>query len=430
MTPPLFCSLDSAAIVERIRAATFSICYASPGIQIEPAKVEAVGRVNGPNLITVCLDFDERVMRMGFGEVAAVKHLRDAGIAVKSTPGLRTGLLIVDNLGYIFTPTALYLEAEDRPTDAPNAMRLSKGQVTEALARLSLEAKAIAIALAKTDQEKQYIKEQAIEVPSAKVTDEEFATVNGRLEKAPPVKFDVARQVRVFTAYLQYVELKLTGAAIQRHRLSIPASIQRLGGSKDIEGRLRTTFDLIEKGGPLSSEALEEMLTDIRNNLTRSLGKDHGRVVLKAAKPHFEQRIAAFKDELKVHQEKIEKELQAHLDDTRKQVVNYFLPRVVASPPDAMRGQFLKFEEADARAWLDGELDRVLPMAETLIQKMQLEVRYKDVTFETLNGKDFLDAVKVAFPNLDWDKAYEDFRAAGRRLDPGQVLLVFVTRVS
>jgi hypothetical protein len=417
ITPPLFCSLDSAAIVESIRAATFSICYASPGIQIEPAKaiVEAARRVNGPNLITVCLDFDERVMRMGFGDIAAVKHLRDARIAVNSTPGLRTGLVIVDNLGYIFTPTALYLEAEGRTTDAPNAMRLTKDQVTGALARLSPEAKAIAIALAKTDQEKQYIKEQAIEVPSAKVTDEEFATVNRRLEEVPPVNFDVARQVRVFTAYLQYVELKLTGAAIQRHRLSIPASIQRLGGSKDIEGRLKTTFDLIEKGGGLSSKALEGMLTDIRNNFTPSLGKDHGRVVLKAAKSHFEQRLAAFRDELKVHQEKVEKKLQAQLDDTRKQIVDYFVPRVVASPPDAMRGQFLKFEAADARAWLDGELDRVFPKAETLIQKMQLDVCYKDVTFETLNREAFLDAVRTAFPHFDWDKAYEDFRAAGEK---------------
>jgi len=51
-----------------------------------------------------------------------------------------------------------------------------------------------------------------------------FAAVERRLEEAPPVRFDVARQVRVFNAYLQYVELKLTGAAIQRHRLSIPSS--------------------------------------------------------------------------------------------------------------------------------------------------------------------------------------------------------------
>jgi hypothetical protein len=115
------------------------------------------------------------------------------------------------------------------------------------------------------------------------------------------------------------------------------------------------------------------------------------------------------------HQEKVEKELQGQLDESRKQIVDYFVPRVVARPPDAMRGQFLKFEEAEARVWLDGELDRVFPKAEELIQKMQLDVRYKDVTFETLNREDFLDAIKEAFQRIDWDKAYKEFRAAGEK---------------
>jgi hypothetical protein len=323
--------------------------------------------------------------------------------------------VIVDQAGYIFTPTALYLEAEDRPGEAPNAMRLSKDQVTEALARLSPAAKAIAIAFAKTDEERGRIREQAVEVPSVQVADGAFAAVERRLGEAPPVRFDIARQVRVFNAYLQYVELKLTGAAIQRHRLAIPASIQKLGGSKDLEGRLRTTFDLIEKGGKLSSKSLEDALNEIRKNFTPSLGKDHGRVVLKAAKPHLEERLSKFRDELKAHQEKVEKELQGQLDESRKQIVDYFVPRVVAIPPDAMLGQFLKFEEAEARVWLDGELDQVFPKAEELIEKMQLDVRYKDVTFETLNREDFLDAIKEAFPRIDWDKAYKEFRAAGER---------------
>ena len=94
--------------------------------------------------------------------------------------------------------------------------------------------------------------------------------------------------------------------------------------------------------------------------------------------------------------------------------MDYFVPRVIEDPPDAMRGRFLKFEEAEARRWLDGELDRVFPESGTLVQKMQLDVRYKDVTFETLNREDFLEAVKAAFPNTtDWEKTYEDFRAAG-----------------
>ena len=37
------------------------------------------------------------------------------------------------------------------------------------------------------------------------------------IEEAPPVRFDLARQVRVFEPYLQYVELSLSGASIQRH---------------------------------------------------------------------------------------------------------------------------------------------------------------------------------------------------------------------
>jgi hypothetical protein len=255
MSEPLFQSLDSAAIAYEIFGAQHSVCYATPGIQQEPADAMAAlaGRI-GPELITVCLDFDERVMRMGFGDFAAVETVRDAGIVVRSTPGLRTGLVIVDNEGYIFTPTALYLEADHRSTAAPNALRLSRDQVTEALARLSPAAKAIAMAFAKTPAEREKIRNRAVEVPSTEVMDNQFCAVEQRLKEAPPVKFDVVRQVRVFESYLQYVELRLTGVAIQRHRIAIPKVIQNLGVDEGVQSRLKTTFDLIERESALSSK--------------------------------------------------------------------------------------------------------------------------------------------------------------------------------
>jgi hypothetical protein len=121
---------------------------------------------------------------------------------------------------------------------------------------------------------------------------------------------------------------------------------------------LRTTFDLIEKGGKFSSKSLEDALHEIRK-LTPSLGKEHGRVVLKAAKPRLEERLANFREDLKVHQEKVERELQLQLNESRKRIVGYFVPRVMERPPDDMRGRYLKFGEAEARRWLDGEPDRV-----------------------------------------------------------------------
>lgn len=416
-TESLFCTLSSLRIAEMVRTARRAVCYAGPGIQVDVAQAmaETAQRLS-PEMLTVCLDFDDQVMRMGYGNVEAVQLLLEAGIAVQSSPGLRTALVVVDNEGYIFTPTALYLEAEPTDGAASNAVRMSGEQVSQALARLSPAAKTIAIAQAKTPEAKQHIEALTVDVVSAPITPEKLAEVTSSLETAPPVRFDLARQVRVFEPYLQYVELSLTGAAIQRHRMAIPEKIQNLGGSEELENRLRTTFELIEKGSKLSSKPLEDALNEIRKNFTPSLGKDHGRVVLKAAKPHLVTRLKEFRIKLEVHQKAVAEDLQKHLDTSREQIVAYYLPRVIEAKPDALLGQSQNGEvsEAAAKRWLNGELDKVFPSAETLIQEMKLEERYKDVTFETLNRKDFLESVKDAFPYVDWDKAYSEFKAAGQ----------------
>lgn len=415
----LFCHLSSSGIADLVRLAQGSVCYAGPGIQMEPAlaMLDVAKRI-GPELLTVSLDFDERVMRMGYGELTAVKTLRDAGIVINHAPGLRSALIIVDGVGYTFSPTPLYLETESASEAACNALRLSPEQVTEALARLSPAAKAIAIAQAEDIEDKAWIDSLPVDVGSSQISEAQFKQVDASLNDVPPVKFDLARQVRVFEPYLQYVELSLTGAAIQRHRLTIPDSIEKLGGSKDLEGRLRTTFELIEKGGKLSSKRLEDDLNRIRKDFTPSLGSGHGRAVLKRAKPLLQQRLGEFREKLRAHQKEVGDELQKHLDDSRKLIIDYYEPFLMAAQPDALLGQSISGEitSEGARRWLNTQLDRVFPSAETLIQEMKLDERFKDVTYETLKRDDFLKSVKLAFPDVDWDKAHEEFRAAGESI--------------
>lgn len=171
ITDALFCTLDSVGIANVIGTARRSLCYAAPGIQrqVAEAMVEAANRLEGPDMLTVCLDFDERVMRMGYGDIKAVEKLRKAGIRVRSSPGLRTGMVIADKTGFIFTPTPLYLEAEPTVGDAPNAIRMSPEQVAEALARLSPVAKVIAIAPAETPEEKKRIEALPVDVGSEQI---------------------------------------------------------------------------------------------------------------------------------------------------------------------------------------------------------------------------------------------------------------------
>lgn len=407
-------TLAARSIAAWVRQAQSRVVYAAPGIHLQPAAALAELASRLPlSSITVSLDFDERTLRMGYGSLAAVEALRKAGIEPTHSPGFRSAVLIVDDAGWVFTPTALYLEAEPQSDETPNAIRLTSGQVQDLLLRLCPAARDEAIANARTPEEAARLSAIPLEVSEVPLGNAHFAAVKEAIEAAPPVNFDIIKQVRVFEPYLQYVDIKLTGAAIQKHKVAIPKVLQNLGASKDLEGRLRTTFDLIEKGGTLSSKALEDDLNDIRKCFTPSLGKDHGRVVLKSAKALLIQRLEKLREKLEAHQKRVEDELTQKLNDSKKQVVAYYLPLIRDNPPDALVGGLIQVTEENIRDWIEGALTSVFPSAEKLIHKMVLEEHFKDVTYETLNRPDFLASVKSAFPHINWDKAYDEFKAAG-----------------
>lgn len=218
----LFRSLGSNELAKFISKAQRLVYFAAPGIQKQSAEaIIAVAKNIGRDKVAVTLDFDERVIRMGFGDLDAVRILQNADIAVDSLSGLRSGVLIVDSDGYVFTPTALYLEKEPRDDDAaPNALCLSKEQVSEVLARMSPASSELDPISFEPDPMPVLIED--FDTNPVPVSEADIAVVENRLANAPPVPFDVARQVRVYNAYLQYVESKLTGFSIQRRRITIP----------------------------------------------------------------------------------------------------------------------------------------------------------------------------------------------------------------
>lgn len=409
----IFQSLSSKKMEGLVSLAKKRIIFAAPGIQknVADAIIEAC-RSNRNLQAVVCIDLDERTLRMGYGSLAALEALGSSDIQVYHYAGFRSGVLIIDGRGWIFSPTPLYLEHEPQSDETPNAINLTNKQVAEIAIRLSSAAKEEAILNATSEEEIQSIEKVKPEINSYTVAPEHFESVKAAIQIAPPVKFDVAKQVRVFEPYLQYVEMQLTGAAVQRHRVQIPSSLLNIGASKDLEGKLKTTFELIEKDSKFSSKALEGELNKIRNDYTPSLGKDHGRVVLKSAKPHLSQKLDAFNLKMNDHKTTIQKELQAKLDESKKQIINYYLPMVIKNPPDVLIATTLDPKnEATCRKWIDDEISKRFPKTEDLIKNITLEVRYKDITFETLNEDKFLAQLKEAFPRVDWDKAYKEFKA-------------------
>ncbi len=174
------------------------VCYAAPDLQLPVAEALCAVATRLPReAITVSIGLNEYVMRRGYGDIAADQRLQTAQILIRNSPGLRTAVVIVDDTGFIFTPTALYLEPEPHSEETPHAVRLTPEQLAEVLVRLSPAAKAEAVAQAVTEEERERIEATPIEVGVAAVTPVELQRVAASLEQAPPVKFDIARQVRV-----------------------------------------------------------------------------------------------------------------------------------------------------------------------------------------------------------------------------------------
>lgn len=404
----VFTSMSSPKMVGLINRAQTRVLLCSPAIRttVAEAFIGTSDRI-GKDKVRAVLDCDEEVYRLGYGEIEAVQKLREAGVDVRQSSGLRVGLLIVDGDAWVFTPTALFVQSEVHSDETPNSIKLPPPDA-ERLAR--------SICPPDTGDEQCDADAEIMEpeVGHASLDDKTIATVTQGLEVAPPIPFDVARQVRVFQPYLQYVKTKLSGSSLQTHRVTIPDSLQDYGSDSGVAKRLRTTFNLIGTSSDLSSKPLADKLRKINRDLTRPLGEPWGRVLLKAARKAYDEEIESLKEELQQHQDLVKKKLKEQLAKSRKEVVEYYFPIVKENPPNALIGQMLtrNVTEEQIRWWIDHELSKVFPTPEQLISAMNLEVHYSDVTYETLNHEGFADALQKAYPHINWDKPFDEFNAA------------------
>ena len=89
--------------------------------------------------VEVVIDCDDEVLRLGYGNMKAIARLNNAGIPLRQSTGLRVGVLIVDD-EWLFTPTALYVQAEVHSDETPNVLRLSRQEAERVAQRLSIQA--------------------------------------------------------------------------------------------------------------------------------------------------------------------------------------------------------------------------------------------------------------------------------------------------
>lgn len=377
---------DDFTLDGMIAAAERRVLYLAPAISVRVAKsLEDAWARLGAEAVTVIVDADPEVYRLGYGDFEALRTLQDAaarrGGMVNQQAGVRMGLLIADDQTLVWAPVPAMVEAGKKTARATNAIRLGlpPADVERDLGAGPDGALDRSIGLDPMERK-------------------QIEAVSANLKINPPQRFDISRQLRVFNAFFEFVDMKLVGTQLQRRTVKLPSDLMGIT-DKPTQQKLHAAFRLITDGDGLDDKALADDRRMIEKRHLRRI-KGVGLVIKSTDKAAFRKDVEELRKAVKVFQTQMEKQIQGKMDQSRATLREALLPSVTKSPPARWTQSTFYKGTKSTREFLDQDLERAFGRAETMRHDVRLDVIFKGVTYESLQKADFIAAARRAFPEL------------------------------
>jgi hypothetical protein len=399
-----------ASIIDLIGRGSKRIVLIAPGVSSLVARALGEHFDAFKNIaITVVIDPDEDVCRLGYGDADGLKQLYEfsqkTGFALMSQPGLRLGILLVDDITLVWSPTARSVEAAPGQSSVLDESVISDSLSPNGLLLGQNPAEQLANAVAADGTN---VLPSDGEIGRSAVTGQQVQQTLIELEKNPPIPVDLARITRVFSTKLQFVELKVTKAKLSRSQLTI--SNKHLNA--DIQGELHGLIDSklrafgefrdeevnvpAYKNGeaifdrdnnrleePVSEASLERLRNDIERRYIYNIS-GFGRLISKDDKIEFEKEIQAYEEQLIAHSNAI----RAHIDEQAE--------KIIAEAVNVIMNRAERTSTKLEPNALMSELRKGLERAKCDIPKVSLV--FKDVTYEQTKDEDFREKVEKTLP--------------------------------
>ncbi|WP_210570150.1 hypothetical protein [Acidovorax sp. JG5] len=427
--------MDEALIAQTVRDAKSRVVLCIPGFGdvVGAAVIEAHQRLPVGQLLIV-VDGTDKAARLGYGHFDAVFQVLQAGVPMRLEQGLRLGVLVADEQGWCFATPPLLVDATMEQATAPNALALNPSQIQPTLSALGYVPPTPKVEPPHAAAKKPEVADKAenatsTEAPTSAETDdlrtigrvvatiEALQPVQEKLRINPPQAFDVARKVQVFNSLVDFVEIEMTGTQLAHQKVSLPSKLLSVADDATRK-RLTTSFSLISPQAKIAdkSKELRQVLDAIRKKYTHSVAP-YGVVALRTDREPLRQAIERVAAQVKAYSEEIKKELGKEIDNSRKQLVESFLPALVKKPPKDLEFELVyggtdKPIKEQVRDWINDQLDKCFPAVDSLLQDMEVRLVIKSVTYEMLKEPKFQKLVRDAYPKMDWNKPFEEFSAA------------------
>jgi len=410
------------------------LAYIAPGIsETVAAAVGALFERADPPAVTVIIDADPEVCRLGYGTVDGLQRLRalaeEHHLGIRYQSGLRIAVLASDDDFLVYAPTPRLIEAGSLTPSQPNAIVIGADAPAKVLAAAAAE-----------DFQTQLLP-SAAEIGRGAVTPEVMDNTLKDLARTPPKRFDVARVERVFNSKLQYVELEITGYKLSVQKVTLPNDLL-IGDDPELGKRLRNSFRLLQGDGlsveidrldsqsgevvldgqgtphkePYSEEHLEADRKKLYDDyLTQVAG--YGWLIRRWDRKAFDARVEVFKRKLELYQRAAQQVLDQRMAETIRELATKLLAKMGGELPPRLTKHMLS-AQADTEEKIDaltaeirhayGDTGRIF--------NPEIRVRYKDLTYETIQEPRFRSAIERAYnkpgQSSIFARLFEEFDAA------------------
>lgn len=421
-----FQEVNDASLIDLISKARQRIVFVAPGVHQPVAKALGQRLADIDRLqITVVIDPDEDVCRIGYGDAAGLellsKYAEREGFTLMAQPGLRVGVLLVDEATLVWSPTPRSVEsappgknATSAESSAPNGLLLGTNP-GEQLAH--------AVSAAGTDT-----LPLDAEIGAEVVTKDRVKKTLEGLAKNPPIPVDLARITRVFSTKLQFAEFTVRGAKFSKRELKVSSDYMNADIQGELKGlvdsRLRAFGDFRDEevevpafsngkevfdqnGKRLKEKVSEASLQRQRNELERRYlfnVPGFGRLIAKDDKQELERLVAAYRAQLEAYSEAI----RQRLDEQAARIIDE-AAKLIA---DRAARSGTQLDEKQLRESIQKSLDR------TKDEVPEVKLVFKDVTYEQTKNPEFRAKVDKALPASkrkqlgDWNQDFDAAKAA------------------
>ena len=427
-----FTTATDEAVVEMIESAQRRLAVIAPGVTIPVARALAGRMTDLPELsLTVILDADAEVYRMGYGEPDALEVIRkaskDSMFDLREQAGIRIGVIIADDRTVVYAPVCRNVEAGSVSPEHPNAVLLD-GAATDLLAVASGTSCEPLMPEAGADRKllsSREIGQNALEPDKVK-------EMKANLEANPPRPFDLTRRLRVFVSEVQFVDLRLTNAILGQKKIKIPPYFSNFKDEqllKGIEATLKIPIDFEQKlkvkleravkkpysrksknkkpkkfeKKRLSEADLKSARKDIEHKFLHKW-HDRGTVILLKDKAAFENEVARLISMTEAYQEALKDQFTQHKAKFRMKIVDGFLDYWLDSPPkdlnEDLKGLNDIMKERICMIDLEKRADAMFDKAVTS-KAAESKIIYKGISAEDLGNDVLMMGLRELMQNAD-----------------------------